>query len=38
VDHWEAYEGFSAAERMAVEELNALQLFPRFASASSEMD
>jgi predicted TIM-barrel fold metal-dependent hydrolase len=38
VDHWEAYDGFNAAERMAVEEFNALQLFPRFASAPSEMD
>jgi predicted TIM-barrel fold metal-dependent hydrolase len=32
VDHWEVYDGFSAAERMAVEEFNALKLFPRFAS------
>jgi 6-methylsalicylate decarboxylase len=32
VDHWEAYDGFSADQRMAVEQLNALQLFPRFAS------
>jgi 6-methylsalicylate decarboxylase len=31
VDHWEKYDGFNAAERMAVEQLNALQLFPRFA-------
>jgi predicted TIM-barrel fold metal-dependent hydrolase len=31
VDHWEEYDGFNAAERMAVEQLNALQLFPRFA-------
>jgi predicted TIM-barrel fold metal-dependent hydrolase len=31
VDHWEEYDGFSADDRMAVEELNALQLFPRFA-------
>ncbi|HJU63355.1 MAG TPA: amidohydrolase family protein [Candidatus Binatia bacterium] len=31
VDLWEKYDGFSADERRAVEELNALQLFPRFA-------
>jgi 6-methylsalicylate decarboxylase len=31
VDHWEKYDGFNAAERMAVEQLNASQLFPRFA-------
>jgi len=34
VDHWEAYDGFDAAERMAVEHLNALQLFPRFGSSA----
>ena len=33
VDHWEKYDGFNAEGRMAVEELNALQLFPRFASS-----
>jgi predicted TIM-barrel fold metal-dependent hydrolase len=38
VDHWEEYDGFKAEERMAVEQLNALRLFPRFASASSEMN
>jgi predicted TIM-barrel fold metal-dependent hydrolase len=31
VDHWEEYEGFNADERMAVEQQNALRLFPRFA-------
>ena len=31
VDHWEAYNGFNADERMAVEQQNALRLFPRFA-------
>jgi 6-methylsalicylate decarboxylase len=31
VDLWEKYDGFSADERRAMEELNALQLFPRFA-------
>lgn len=30
VDHWEAYDGFDAEGRMAVERLNALSLFPRF--------
>jgi hypothetical protein len=30
VDHWEHYNGFDTAGRRAVEELNALQLFPRF--------
>jgi 6-methylsalicylate decarboxylase len=36
VDLWEAYGGFSADQRKAVEQLNALQLFPRFASAASQ--
>ena len=31
VDHWEAYDGFNAAERMAVEQENAVRLFPRLA-------
>ena len=31
VDHWEAYDGFSADQRMAVERENAVRLFPRFA-------
>ena len=31
VDHWEAYDGFSADQRMAVERENAMRLFPRFA-------
>ena len=31
VDHWDAYNGFSTDERIAVEQLNALQLFPRLA-------
>lgn len=31
VDHWEAYDGFDAASRSAVERLNALRLFPRLA-------
>ena len=34
VDHWEEYNGFDADERMAVEQLNALQLFPRFGSTA----
>lgn len=31
VDHWEAYAGFSSAERIAVEQQNAIRLFPRLA-------
>jgi predicted TIM-barrel fold metal-dependent hydrolase len=31
VDHWEAYDEFSADERMDVEQRNAIRLFPRFA-------
>ena len=34
VDHWEAYDGFNAAERMAIEQQNAVRLFPRFASVT----
>jgi 6-methylsalicylate decarboxylase len=33
VDHWQQYDGFDANGRSAVEEQNALRLFPRFASA-----
>jgi len=36
VDHWEQYDGFDAAGRVAVEELNALRLFPRFAESGNE--
>jgi len=36
VDHWEAYDGFDTAARAAVEQHNALRLFPRFASAANE--
>jgi predicted TIM-barrel fold metal-dependent hydrolase len=32
VEHWEHYDGFDAAARRAIEEQNALRLFPRFAS------
>jgi len=32
VDHWEAYDGFNAAERVDVEQRNAGRLFPRFFS------
>jgi predicted TIM-barrel fold metal-dependent hydrolase len=35
VDHWEHYDGFDAAGRAAVEQLNALRLFPRLAPAPS---
>jgi predicted TIM-barrel fold metal-dependent hydrolase len=31
VDHWEEYDGFNADERRAVEQQNAVRLFPRFA-------
>jgi predicted TIM-barrel fold metal-dependent hydrolase len=34
VDHWEKYEGFNADERLAVEQQNALSLFPRFGSSA----
>jgi predicted TIM-barrel fold metal-dependent hydrolase len=36
VEHWELYNGFDTADRAAVEELNALKLFPRFAAAGAE--
>jgi predicted TIM-barrel fold metal-dependent hydrolase len=32
MDHWENYDGFDANARSAVEQLNALRLFPRFGS------
>jgi 6-methylsalicylate decarboxylase len=32
VNQWQAYNGFSTDERIAVEQLNALQLFPRLAA------
>ena len=31
VDHWEEYDGFNADERIAIEQQNAVRLFPRFA-------
>ena len=37
MDHWEHYDGFDAAGRRAVEELNALRLFPRFSQAAVEL-
>ncbi|MET0583359.1 MAG: amidohydrolase family protein [Candidatus Binatia bacterium] len=37
VEHWEKYDGFNDSARSAIEELNALRLFPRLASASSEL-
>ena len=36
VEHWEHYDGFNAAARLAVEEFNAVKLFPRFARTGSE--
>jgi predicted TIM-barrel fold metal-dependent hydrolase len=37
VEHWEAYDGFDDAARSAVEQGNALRLFPRFAQAAGEL-
>jgi 6-methylsalicylate decarboxylase len=36
VDHWEEYDGFDDAARLGVEQLNALQLFPRFVQPTTE--
>lgn len=38
MNHWENYDGFDASARSAVEQQNALRLFPRFASASNDSD
>jgi len=35
IDEWEAYDGFNADERAAIEHGNAARLFPRFASSIS---
>jgi len=37
VDHWEQYDGFDAASRLAVEQQNALRLFPRFSQAVGDL-
>lgn len=37
VDHWEHYDGFDATARAAVEQVNALRLFPRFSQAAGEL-
>jgi len=37
VDHWEEYDGFDDASRSAVERLNALDLFPRFAAKADDL-
>jgi predicted TIM-barrel fold metal-dependent hydrolase len=37
IDHWQHYDGFDAAGRAAVEELNALRLFPRFGQAAGDL-
>jgi predicted TIM-barrel fold metal-dependent hydrolase len=37
VDHWENYEGFDTAARSAIEQENALRLFPRFARAATTL-
>jgi predicted TIM-barrel fold metal-dependent hydrolase len=34
VEHWESYDGFDSAARSAIEEGNALRLFPRIAQAT----
>jgi predicted TIM-barrel fold metal-dependent hydrolase len=38
VEHWEQYDGFDREARSAIEESNALRLFPRFARAGSHFD
>jgi predicted TIM-barrel fold metal-dependent hydrolase len=38
IEHWEAYDGFDAEARFAVERVNALRLFPRLAEAAAESD
>lgn len=35
IDHWQHYDGFDAAGRAAVEQFNALRLFPRLAPEPS---
>ena len=35
VEHWEQYPGFDAPARTAIEELNAVKLFPRFAASGA---
>ena len=35
VDHWEAYDGFDDAARVAIEQENAVRLFPRFAQTGT---
>jgi len=37
VDHWEHYDGFDAAARAAVEQVNALRLFPRFTPEDDQL-
>ncbi len=36
VEHWETYDGFNEEARSAIEEKNALRLFPRFAQTSKD--
>ena len=36
IDHWEHYDGFDAVSRSAVEEENALRLFPRLTPTEDE--
>jgi len=37
VEHWEKYDGIDATARAAIEELNSVNLFPRFAPAGAEL-
>jgi predicted TIM-barrel fold metal-dependent hydrolase len=37
IDEWEAYHGFDAAGRSAVERLNALRLFPEVAARTRSL-
>jgi hypothetical protein len=36
-DHWEAYDGFDAAARRNIEQLNGLRLFPRLTPAVDKL-
>jgi predicted TIM-barrel fold metal-dependent hydrolase len=38
VEHWDAYDGFDETARSAIEEGNALRLFPRFAQLTRSDD
>jgi hypothetical protein len=38
IEQWEHYDGFDAEAREAIEEANAVRLFPRFARVDSSAD